>query len=136
MPGNAQPAKARAVHEEIRCAGDALVTLDVHDGVGTVRLNRPPVNALNAQLRAELATVCGQAAATDEVRAVVVYGGPKHFAAGADVGKLESVSLAEMAGQVEQLQASLGAMAGIGKPTVAANHRLRPGRWPRDRAGL
>ncbi len=99
---------------------DALVTLEVHDGVGTVRLNRAPVNALNAELRAELVAVCGRAAASDEVRAVVVYGGPKHFAAGADIGELEGVSLAEMARQVEQLQASLGVMAGIGKPTVAA----------------
>ena len=100
--------------------GDALVTLEVQDGVGTVRLDRPPVNALNAELRAQLVVVCRHAAASDEVRAVVVYGGPRHFAAGADIGELEGVSLAEMAGQVEQLQASLGALAGIGKPTVAA----------------
>ena len=100
--------------------GDALVTLEVQDGVGTVRLDRPPVNALNAELRAQLVVVCRQAAASDEVRAVVVYGGPRHFAAGADISELEGVSLAEMAGQVEQLQASLGALAGIGKPTVAA----------------
>ena len=32
-----------------------FVTLEVADGIGTIRLNRPPVNALNDQLTAELA---------------------------------------------------------------------------------
>jgi enoyl-CoA hydratase/carnithine racemase len=100
--------------------GEPLVVLEVQDGVGTLRLNRPPVNALNAQLRQELVALCRQAAESDQVRAVVVYGGPKHFAAGADIGELEGVTLAEMAGQVEQLQSSLGAPAGIAKPTIAA----------------
>ena len=100
--------------------GKPLIVFDVQDGVGTLRLNRPPVNALNSQLRQELVACCRQAAESDEVRAVVVYGGPKHFAAGADIGEIEDLTLAEMAVQVEQLQSSLGAAAGIGKPTVAA----------------
>ena len=98
----------------------ARVRLEVANGVGTVRLDRPPVNALNQQVRAELVEVCRAASASDEVRAVVIYGGPEHFAAGADVGELEAITLAAMAEQVEQLQSALGTTAAIGKPTVAA----------------
>jgi len=47
-----------------------LVKLEVADGIGTILLNRPPVNALNDQLTGELAEVAGQAATSGEVRAV------------------------------------------------------------------
>lgn len=100
--------------------GESLVTLEVEAGVATLRLNRPPVNALNDQLRRELVTLAQQAATSDDIRAVVVYGGPKHFAAGADISELEGLTIAGMAAQVERLQASLGVLARIGKPTVAA----------------
>jgi len=61
-----------------------FVRLEVADGIGTIRLDRPPVNALNDQVTAELAEAA-RAAAGDEVRAVVIYGGEKVFAGGADI---------------------------------------------------
>src|SRR5882757_6871510 len=97
-----------------------LVTLEVSDGVGVLLLNRPPVNALNEQLREQLVDRSSEAQGRADVRAVVVAGAGKHFAAGADISELEGTSLAEMAGALYRLQSSLGALARIEKPTVAA----------------
>ncbi len=65
-----------------------FVRLEVSGGVGTIRLDRPPVNAMNDQLTAELADAAGTVASSPEIRAVIVYGGEKAFAAGADIGDM------------------------------------------------
>ncbi|HEX7353883.1 MAG TPA: enoyl-CoA hydratase-related protein, partial [Mycobacteriales bacterium] len=52
--------------------------------VVTLRFERPPMNPLDTQLQSEIRDAAGQLAADRAVRAVVVYGGPKVFAAGAD----------------------------------------------------
>jgi enoyl-CoA hydratase/carnithine racemase len=97
-----------------------FVRLEVEDGIGTIRLDRPPVNALNDQLTTELAEVGAAAAASDEVRAVIIYGGEKCFAAGADITEMAEASYPEMAVRAGGLQATVGLIAGIGKPVVAA----------------
>jgi enoyl-CoA hydratase/carnithine racemase len=97
-----------------------LVRLEIADGIGTIRLDRPPVNALNDQLTAELAEVAAAAAASDEVRAVIVYGGEKCFAGGADITQMAEADYAEMAARATRLQAAVGLVAGLGKPVVAA----------------
>ena len=71
-------------------------------------------------MRDDLVAVCHDAQRRDDVLAVVVAGAGKHFAAGADITELESMSLAEMAAAVNRLQSSLGAVADIAKPTIAA----------------
>ncbi|MGH3205525.1 MAG: enoyl-CoA hydratase/isomerase family protein, partial [Streptosporangiaceae bacterium] len=97
-----------------------FVRLEVADGIGTIRLNRPPVNALNDKLTAELADAARAADSSDEVRAVIIYGGEKVFAAGADINDMAKASYAAMATRASGLQGSLGLVAGIGKPVVAA----------------
>ncbi|MGZ5302181.1 MAG: enoyl-CoA hydratase/isomerase family protein, partial [Actinomycetota bacterium] len=62
-----------------------FVRLDVDDGVGMVRLDRPPANALDHQTGLELQDAFRAAAERADVGAVVVWGGPKIFAAGADI---------------------------------------------------
>src|SRR5690242_18502333 len=64
---------------------DSLVSLNVADGVGLISLNRPPVNALNERVRGQLVACCREAQEREDVRAVVVAGAGKHFAAGADI---------------------------------------------------
>jgi enoyl-CoA hydratase len=96
-----------------------FVNLEIADGIGTIRLNRPPVNALNDQVTAEL-TEAARAAAADEVRAVVIYGGEKVFAGGADIGAMAEAGYAEMASRSKRLQAAMDLVAGLGKPVVAA----------------
>ena len=96
-----------------------FVRLEVADGIGTIRLDRPPVNALNDQVTAELAEAA-RAAAADEVRAVVIYGGEKVFAGGADIKVMAEAGYAETASRSRRLQDAMDLVAGLGKPVVAA----------------
>jgi enoyl-CoA hydratase/carnithine racemase len=96
-----------------------FVRLEVADGIGTIRLDRPKVNALNDQVTAELAEAA-RAAAADEVRAVVIYGGERVFAGGADIGVMAEAGYAEMASRSKRLQDTMDLIAGLGKPVAAA----------------
>jgi enoyl-CoA hydratase len=97
-----------------------FVRLEVAEGIGTIRLDRPPVNALNDQLTGELAEAARTAARSDEIRAVIIYGGGKCFAAGADINDMAEASYAAMATRAGGLQETMGLVAGIPKPVVAA----------------
>lgn len=97
-----------------------FVNLTVEDGVGTIRLDRPKMNAISFQVQAELLEVATEAAADDDVRAVVVYGGERLFAAGNDVKEMAGLSYSEMAKRVAGVQAAVTAVAEIPKPVVAA----------------
>jgi enoyl-CoA hydratase/carnithine racemase len=74
-----------------------FVTLEVSDdGVGEITLSRPPVNALSGPVARELTGVVDEVRDDERVRAVVVWGGDKVFAAGADIkemGELDSVQM-------------------------------------------
>jgi len=96
------------------------VTLEVADGVGTLRLERPPMNALDSAIQDRLRELAEEAAARSDVRAVVLYGGPKVFAAGADIKEMQAMDYAAMAARSKALQDSFSAVAGIPKPVVAA----------------
>jgi len=96
-----------------------FVTLETTDGIGTIRLNRPKVNALNDQVTEELAAAA-RAAAADEVRAVVIYGGERVFAGGADIKDMAEAGYAEMTARAARLHEAMNLLAGLGKPVVAA----------------
>ncbi|WP_037367235.1 enoyl-CoA hydratase/isomerase family protein [Amycolatopsis orientalis] len=97
-----------------------FVTLEVEGGVGTIRLDRPPVNALNNQVQAELAEAAREASDRDDVRAVILYGGEKTFAGGADIKEMASRTYPEIAKFGTELTASLARVANIPKPVVCA----------------
>ncbi|GAA1032082.1 MULTISPECIES: enoyl-CoA hydratase/isomerase family protein [Amycolatopsis] len=97
-----------------------FVTLEVEGGVGTIRLDRPPVNALNNQVQAELAEAAREASDRDDVRAVILYGGEKTFAGGADIKEMSSRTYPEIAKFGAELTASLARVANIPKPVVCA----------------
>ena len=97
-----------------------FVNITVEDGIGTIRLDRPKMNAISFQVQAELLEVATEAAADDDVRAVVVYGGERLFAAGNDVKEMAGLSYSEMAKRVAGVQAAVTAVAEIPKPVVAA----------------
>ncbi len=97
-----------------------FVRLEVDGGIGTIRLDRPPMNALSRQLQEEIRAAAHEASARDDVSAVVVYGGEKVFAAGADVKEMEAMAEADMATAAHDLSSSFTAVAQIRKPTVAA----------------
>jgi enoyl-CoA hydratase/carnithine racemase len=97
-----------------------FVRLEVEDGVGTIRIDRPKMNALNVQVQEEIRACAGEAATRDDVRAVVVYGGERVFAAGADIKEMADMSYTDMVARSGGLQSAFTAVAKIPKPVVAA----------------
>jgi enoyl-CoA hydratase/carnithine racemase len=97
-----------------------FLTVEVADGLAVVQLNRPPMNALNRQFQEELLTVARDLNRNGDVRAVVVHGGPKVFAAGADIKEMSELSYSDMVLRIKSLQAGIGAFADIEVPTIAA----------------
>jgi enoyl-CoA hydratase/carnithine racemase len=96
------------------------VRLEVDGGIGTIRLDRPPMNALDAAVQESIRAAATEAAERRDVAAVVVYGGEKVFAAGADIKQMQAMSYTDMVDRSGALQSSLSAVARIPKPTVAA----------------
>jgi enoyl-CoA hydratase/carnithine racemase len=97
-----------------------FVRLEVADGVGTIRLDRPKMNAISFQVQDELLAAAAEAAKRDDVRAVVVWGGERVFAAGNDVKEMSEKSYVEMVDRGDRLQAPITAIARIPKPVIAA----------------
>jgi len=97
-----------------------FVRLEVEGAIGTIRLDRPKMNAINSQVRAEIQECALEATDRTDVRAVVVYGGERVFAAGADIKEMEVISYADMVAWGAKLQDALKVVASIPKPVVAA----------------
>jgi enoyl-CoA hydratase/carnithine racemase len=97
-----------------------FVRLEVEGGIGTIRLDRPKMNALNAQVQEEIRTAALQATERSDVKAVIVYGGEKVFAAGADIKEMATMSYTDMVDRSGPLQSSITAVARIPKPVIAA----------------
>jgi enoyl-CoA hydratase/carnithine racemase len=97
-----------------------FVRLEVDSGVGTIRLERPPMNALNRQVQEEIRAAAQEASRRDDVRSVIVHGGEKVFAAGADIKEMADLSYTDMSARALELSSSFSAVAAIPKPTVAA----------------
>ena len=96
------------------------VNVEVSEGVATIRLDRPPMNALNAAVQEEIRAAARECSDRDDVRSVVLWGGEKVFAAGADIKEMADLSYADMSRRSAALQASFSSVAEIPKPVVAA----------------
>ena len=88
------------------------------DGVAVVRIDRPPLNALSGALLDELATVVRDLAGDSDVKAIVVLGGPKAFAAGADISEFGGPDEARAVSQ--RFRAAFDAIGEIPRPVIAA----------------
>ena len=99
-----------------------FVRLEVEEAnrVGTIRLDRPPVNALNAQIQQELLEAADEAGRDERVGAVVLWGGEKVFAAGADIKEMNGRSFAEISSRATDLGHACDALARIPKVVIAA----------------
>ena len=97
-----------------------LVRVEVEDGLGIIRLDRPKMNALNTQLQREIIAAAAEVTERDNIAAVIVYGGERVFAAGADIKEMADMSYSDMADNGVLLQQFSRAVAAIPKPTVAA----------------
>ena len=97
-----------------------FVTLQVEDGVGTIRLDRPKMNAIDEELYRGVQAMARKAAGNPEVRAVVVYGGERVFAAGADIKAMSQLDGRSMVAWGQELTNSFTAVQEIPKPVIAA----------------
>jgi enoyl-CoA hydratase/carnithine racemase len=96
-----------------------LVEYDVEGPVARITLNRPPVNALNAELIADIEEAIGMAE-DDAIRAVVITG-HIHFAAGADIKRfVDSFEAEGSEPQASGLSALVRRIERLDKPTIAA----------------
>ena len=78
------------------------------------------MNALNFEVQDGLHAAALEVTARRDVSAVVIYGGEKVFAAGADVKEMQAMTYTDMVDRSVALQAAFIAIARIPKPTVAA----------------
>jgi enoyl-CoA hydratase len=97
-----------------------LVHLEVDDGVGIVRLDRPPANAISLQLSIELLDALEAAGSRDDVGALVLWGGPKLFAAGADIKEMVDHGPDEIRVQVTKLGDACDLLESMPKVSIAA----------------
>jgi enoyl-CoA hydratase len=88
------------------------------DGVAVVRLNNPPVNALSRAVLAKLAADADELRDDETVKAVVVAGEGKAFAAGADISEFGDAERARQIGAA--FRAAFDAIAAIPRPVIAA----------------
>ena len=97
-----------------------FVRLEVEGAVATIRLDRPKMNAINGQLTEELRLAAVEARDRADIRAVVLYGGERVFAAGADIKEMSALRYADMLTWGTGLQEALKVVARLPKPVIAA----------------
>jgi enoyl-CoA hydratase/carnithine racemase len=88
--------------------------------VATIRLDRPPANALAREVSLELSVAAKEVTADEGVRAVVVWGGERIFAAGADIKEMVASGPEEIAVDVGALEQACRDLEAIPKITIAA----------------
>jgi enoyl-CoA hydratase/carnithine racemase len=97
-----------------------FVRVEVAESIATIRLDRPKMNAISAQVQDEIAEAAAVVSDDASVSAVVLYGGERVFAAGADIKEMAALSYVQMSDRSARLQAAFIAVARIPKPVVAA----------------
>ncbi len=95
------------------------ILTEPHDAVLLIRLHRPQaLNALNAQVLADLIAAFAAYEADPSLRCLVLTGSEKAFAAGADIKEMQSLGFAEMYGA--DFFAGFDTLAATRKPWIAA----------------
>jgi enoyl-CoA hydratase/carnithine racemase len=96
-----------------------FVRVERDDAVATIRIDRPPANALSREVALELSDAA-RAVAADDTRAVVIWGGERIFAAGADIKAMADLEPDEISSHVGALEAACRDIEAIPKPVIAA----------------
>ena len=120
--------------EQARMSDPLVLVESRPDGVTLLRLNRPPLNPLSTALLRELEGIAGDLTADASVKAVVVTGGEKAFAAGADVSEFTADGAAPVISA--GIRAGLDALGGHPAPGDRRHQRVRPRRRAGAGAGV
>jgi 3-hydroxyacyl-CoA dehydrogenase len=98
-----------------------MIHYDVSEGVCTLRLEAPPLNALSFALLDALRGAIRRAEQDADVRGIVLGGTPRHFSAGADLGIFAQLRSAEAAIDVcRRFQEAFQEIEDSSKPVIAA----------------
>lgn len=97
-----------------------LVTFSVHEGVGVIAVNNPPVNALSSAVLEGVRTALHALEETGDVSSIVVIGGGRTFVAGADIN--EFVDFIAGRGTLPAFHPVLLAIEDCAKPVIMAIH--------------
>jgi len=104
-------------------SGYRTIIVERNRRTGILTLNRPEVrNALNAQLTEELLDALHRMENDSEVGAVILKGAGKSFCSGHDFSELIGKTLMEYRAIFAKSVRILEAIAGMGKPVIAAVH--------------
>ena len=99
-------------------SSQSLVLYSVEDNVATITLNRPEkLNALSAQLMADIPNALGEAERDEDVRCVLITGAGRYFCSGADLTE---------EGEHPYFATNEGPMAGFGRLVVTVRHMKKP----------
>lgn len=97
------------------------IIVEIEEGIAVLTLNRPAVlNALNDQVFCELAEAASSLAADPAVRVLIITGGDKVFAAGADIGQMASASALDVATGENPAQRAFHLIENMPQPVIAA----------------
>lgn len=88
------------------------------DGVALLKIDRPPMNALSLGLLGELADAVASLATDPAVKAVVVAGGERAFAAGFEISEFDDEERARLV--AARFRSAFDAFGDIPRPVIAA----------------
>jgi enoyl-CoA hydratase/carnithine racemase len=97
-----------------------FVRIERDGAVATIRIDRPPANAIARPVSLELSAAAEAVASDDDVRAVVVWGGERIFAAGADIKGMVDAGPEGIGPDVAALETACRDLEALPKPAIAA----------------
>ena len=97
-----------------------FVRIERDGAVATIRIDRPPANALARRVSLELSEAASIVGSDEGVRAVILWGGERIFAAGADIKAMVDSGPGEIVPEVAALEQACRDLEAIPKPVIAA----------------
>jgi enoyl-CoA hydratase len=97
-----------------------FINVEIQGPVAIIHLARPKMNVLSRAMQEEIRQASIEISSSPDIRAVVIYGGERTFAAGADVKEMVDWSAQDAIRETPGLQESFNAVARIPVPTIAA----------------
>jgi 2-(1,2-epoxy-1,2-dihydrophenyl)acetyl-CoA isomerase len=99
----------------------STLLLEKKDGIGLIRMNQPQkMNALSADLRADLLACLDDMGRDQAIRAIVLTGSGKAFSAGGDLSELKKkMAVSQSRDYVRGVSRIITAMRNLEKPVIA-----------------
>ncbi len=94
--------------------------IDIDNKVATIRLDRPKVNAVNAEMLELIVEICEVVSSDHKIGAVVMWGGPRVFAAGADITEFPEFDRAGALEFSRRFNRAALAIEALPQPTITA----------------